>query len=893
MAPLVALVVASALQAYAALNRAADAGRVKQGAAFAVSVNALVHELQRERGLSGGYVGSGYQTGLDKVTAQRTKADEALNAFDTQAVEVRSSHAAASAQAALGDAETALQGLAGQRRAIDRKALDVAGTLSYYTGTIAKLLAVDRAMSTAIDDPEAAQIATAFVDLSESKEFTALERGFMNSVFSAGRFGPGDYGRLLTLVAEQDAWSALFRSTADPAVVRYADQQVTGPAVKRAAELRAQALAEGADGRELTVGPAEWWSVMTTKIDLMRDVELRLTEDLRGRADAVSTDANAALARDVTATLVVMGLSLALSAVTARRMARRLRRLRDAAHAAADVRLPAVVAALGEGRDVDVAKETEPVHIDTDDEIGETAHAFTRVHSVAVQLTVEQAGLRRSLSDTLLNLARRSQTLIHQQLELIDEMEHSESDGTKLASLFRIDHIATRMRRHTEDLIVLSGATPSRGWSAPVLLRDVVRGAIAEVESYSRVKAVRLPEIAVVGHAVGDLLHLLAELIENGTRFSPPDAPVLITAGEVGKGYVIEIEDRGLGMIPSDMARHNERLDDPPAFDLSTSDRLGLHVVARLAARHSIRVCLRDSVFGGVTAVVLVGHDLIRPVEDVPGAEHEAPDTGASGMPDRGAAGGAPQTAGGLIGDEGRRAGAARPGGGTGGWDRLAAAPARAAGVLDAGAGRTAGMSGPRPQLAAAGGAGGRALAASVDLGPAGTSGDRRPTSPPSSASRVPGAGGAVGSHPPGRAAGGPAEAVPDGMTADGLPRRVPRKHLTAELRREPEGTIGGIQMAGPLAAPSSEAAAPSPEEIRAMLSGYQAGFDRGQSDRLEHQAAQVGGQAYDHWRRRPGAQRDVDDRDVDDRNVGPEATHTVADRVLDYPTKVIRRSLR
>ncbi|MBL7629457.1 hypothetical protein I7412_20255, partial [Frankia sp. CN6] len=496
-----------------------------------------------------------------------------------------------------------------------------------------------------------------------------------------------------------------------------------------------------------------------------------------------------------------------------------------AGHDAPEGGLPAGAGAGGEGRDVDVAKATEPVHIDSNDEIGETAHAFSRVHSVAVRLTVEQAGLRRSLSDTLVNLARRSQTLIHQQLELIDEMERSESDGTKLASLFRIDHIATRMRRHTEDLIVLSGATPSRGWSAPLPLRDVVRGAIAEVESYSRVKAVRLPEVALVGHAVGDLLHLLAELIENGTRFSPPDAPVMITAGEVGKGYVIEIEDRGLGMTPGEMARHNERLDDPPAFDPSTSDRLGLHVVGRLAARHSIRVCLRDSVFGGVTAVVLVGRELIRPVEDVPEAEAETGGTYTY-------TGGTPVTDTGGI-------------------------PVQ--GVVDG-----------KPEAAGAGPIGG----------------DRRRAWPPSPASRIPAEDGPTGSRPPGGVGGGPAEVVPGGLTVDGLPRRVPRKHLTAELRREPGATMGALRVA----TPSSEAAAPSPEEIRAMLSGYQSGFDRGRADPMGHRAADVGGQAYDRRRHQASGRQDVNHQDVNHRDGGSDAEHTVADRVLDYPTKALRR---
>lgn len=847
--PLVALAVASTRQTYVALERAAEADQVELEASFAVSVNTLVHELQRERGLSGGHVGSGYQEGLAEVTAQRVQADEALRRFHAESADIRSGGSRSLVRSALDDTEAALAGLDGQRRAIDLRELDVTDTLSYYTETIAVLLSVDRAIVEASEDARTARIATAFLDLSQSKEFTGLERGFMNSVFSAGRFGRGDHSRLLTIVAQQDAWFALFRITADPATLRFYDEHVVGPEVDRAAELRASALAvaeSGDEGRALNVEPTEWWSVMTVKIDLMRDVELRMTEQLREHASSVVASAHAATARDVTVALVVMGLSLALSVVTARRMARSLRGLRDAAHEAADVRLPAVVASLAEGREIDVDKETEPLHIDSNDEIGETATAFNRVHSVAVRLTVDQAGMRRNLSDMLLNLARRSQTLVHQQLELIDEMERSESDSGKLKSLFRIDHSATRMRRHTEDLIVLSGASPSRGWSAPVPLRDVVRGAIAEVESYSRVEAVRLPDVAVVGHAVGDLLHLLAELIENATKFSPPHAPVMVTAGEVGNGYVVEIEDRGLGMPPGDMARHNERLADPPAFDLSTSDRLGLFVVGRLAARHSVRVCLRDSVYGGVTAVVLVGRELICPVDQAAEAGGSDDDVEAG----RGAGADTPARL-----DPG--AGPLPVGMSSVG---VPAADADWDGVT--GAGRDGGSRVGRHRSS------GRLPIRTVG----GPSTVERPLPAPSPAlppmrsaipPRVPTPAPAPGGPAPGRpAAGEPDPSAPDGLTAFGLPRRVPRKHLTAALRRD------APSVAERPAARAPAADAPSPEEIRALLGGYQSGFDRGWTEERRTEERRTEGRRAD----------------------GRVDRHQVADRVLDYPTRTIRR---
>jgi signal transduction histidine kinase len=845
VAPLLALAAVSAWQISGALRRAAQAREVKREVTFAASAASLLQQLQRERGLSAGYLGSGYRIGLDdRLLTQRAEVDAAAKAFDAAVNAADSETVPPSVETALDQAETALLGLAGERRTMENQTLDLTGVLAYYTGVIGKLLAVDQAMSSTISDPETARIATAFVDLSEGEESAALEAGFMHSVFYERRFGPGDYGNLLSIVADQASWLEQFRATAAPEVVTYYDQHVAGPAVNRADTLLTQALAEGAQGQAMTIQPADWWSATTAETNLMSDVGLRMIADLRGRASAAANGADAAVGVYTAITLLVMGLSFALSTFLSRRMARALRGLRDAAHDAADVRLPAVVAALGEGRDVDVAREAEPVHIHTNDEIGDTAHAFNRVHDVAMRLTVEQAGLRRSLGDTLLNLAHRSQTLIHQQLELIDEMERSEADGARLASLFRIDHLATRMRRHTEDLIVLSGATPSRGWSAPVPMHDVVRGAVAEVESYSRVTAIRIPEVAVVGHAVGDLVHLLAELIENGARFSPPHTPVTITAAAVSRGYAIEIEDRGLGMTPADLARYNERLADPPVFDLSTSDRLGLHVVGQLAARRSIRVSLRDSAFGGVTAVVLVGPELIRPIEEVAVADEVA-----AAMPSRSVA----------DGDERNGAGMARPADGF--PDGAAAdrfpwpAPAGANG-LGTGVGDVGGAGRPEPARDVAG----REVLAPLPVRSPGQHGRAR---------RSPTRDTRAGSSEARRAGGGPAEALPGPVTADGLPRRVPRQHLAPELRRDSGTGSGGERRRSP------EVGRPSPEEIQELLSGYQSGFERGRSEWRDHSVA--------------GADGQVTDRAVS----GSDTENVVADRVLDHPQKAFHRSWR
>ncbi len=212
-----------------------------------------------------------------------------------------------------------------------------------------------------------------------------------------------------------------------------------------------------------------------------------------------------------------------------------------------------------------------------------------------MQSAVEEASVRRGINEVFLNIARRSQTLLHRQLALLDKMERRETEPEELEDLYRVDHLATRMRRHAEDLVILAGAAPGRGWRNPVPVIDVVRGAISEVEDYKRVDIRGMQSSAVLGRAVGDVIHLLAELLENAASFSPPHTRVQVAGQVLPNGYAIEIEDRGLGMSAEAVEEANRKLLEPPDFDPADSARLGLFVVAQLANRHGIRVSLRPS----------------------------------------------------------------------------------------------------------------------------------------------------------------------------------------------------------------------------------------------------------------------------------------------------------
>jgi PAS domain S-box-containing protein len=243
-----------------------------------------------------------------------------------------------------------------------------------------------------------------------------------------------------------------------------------------------------------------------------------------------------------------------------------------------------------------------------------------RVNGLVLNIrdVTEQAALRQSISDLLHNLARRSQGLVDRQLELIDELERNEVDPDRLHELFRMDHLATRMRRNVENLIVLSGVDQRRRWSESVPLRDVVEAAVAEVEEYSRVQVAGIHDLTLAGRAASDVAHLLAELVENATSFSSPTTRVEVSGGPTGNGYVLEIEDHGIGMSDAELAEANRRLAEPLAADVAVSRMMGFHVVGRLAARHGIRVQLRQGWFGGVTALVLLPAVLLRSAGEHP-----------------------------------------------------------------------------------------------------------------------------------------------------------------------------------------------------------------------------------------------------------------------------------
>lgn len=321
----------------------------------------------------------------------------------------------------------------------------------------------------------------------------------------------------------------------------------------------------------------------------------------------------------LTAGIGVAGLILTLivTLLLSRSINRRLTALRRSALTLAQEQLPSVVARLRRGESVDVAAEAPPLRAGGD-EIGQVGEAIDTVRQTAIRSAIDEARVRQGVNDMFRNLARRNQSLLQRQLSVLDEAERRTTDPDILEDLFKMDHLTTRMRRHAEGLIILSGAPPGRSWSAPVKLVDVMRGAVAEVEDYARVTVATQARAALAGSAVTDVIHLLAELIENATTLSPPFTPVRMSGETVANGFAIEIEDRGLGMTPQRLHELNERLANPPDINPANTEQLGLFVVGQLARRHGIRVMLRPSPYGGTTAVTLIPQALV--VEDGPAA---------------------------------------------------------------------------------------------------------------------------------------------------------------------------------------------------------------------------------------------------------------------------------
>src|SRR5689334_6587232 len=448
----------------------------------------------------------------------------------------------------------------------------------------------------------------------------AVQRAILYSalVSPAGTLRAEDLATLQQAHEQAKADLADFNASTDTAEQQFYSNTVSGAQVDVASsnEILAEQLAQSQPGVPLRtqLNPDNWKQDMTLTIGDTRMVTNDLTTRISSRANTLRSGATTDLLVTGLVTLLLLALVVMVSTIVARSLIRPLRKLRTDALDVAGHKLPEMVRRLSQSEGSDEGVEIEPIGVTSTDEIGEVARAFDQVHREAVRLAADEAMLRGNLNAMFINLSRRSQSLIERQLSLIDNLEQSEQDPGRLSSLFRLDHLATRMRRNSENLLVLAGHEVTRRWSQPVPLVDVLRAAISEIEQYERVVLNVQPGIVVVGQAVNDVVHLVAEIVENATTFSPEDTQVYVSGQPLSSGGVLlDITDNGVGISDQEMSHANWRLDNPPVVDVAVSRRMGLFVVGRLAARHGVRVRLRHAQAGGLTALIWLPDTVAAP----------------------------------------------------------------------------------------------------------------------------------------------------------------------------------------------------------------------------------------------------------------------------------------
>ncbi|RZS41045.1 signal transduction histidine kinase [Herbihabitans rhizosphaerae] len=618
--PTVAVLVLGGLQVKADLDRAERFRQTVAQVDLARKLTNVVHELQTERSLMSGWVAGNKAAPRTEIDHQTARVDKAVDEARGAAANLDADE---DSKQRYNRGLQRLSALPAIRATAEGSSYPDVSVYATYSQILDALVQLGREVNTAVTDRELLRQGTLVQALSEQKEFFSRENAMLMIAATRGVF-PGD---LLTQTraaeASAEATRLAFAASASPEQQRLYADTVSGVEVDNRARLkatafaRAEAAAPNTPGSPLALAPEAVKTDGTATVERLRKVETGLLDSLRRAADGLASDATLSAWRNAGIVAGVLIVALILMIIVTRSLLRPLRTLRRNALDVANRRLPETVRRILDDPDpMEASKNAiEPVPVFTREETGEVARSFDVVHEQAVRMAAEQALLRENVNSIFVNLSRRSQALVERQLNLIDRMEQDEQDPDQLASLFELDHLATRMRRNSESLLVLSGSGLSRQLTKPVPAADVVGAAVSEVEQYARVDVVSAPDVAVMGRAVNDLVHLIAELLDNATSFSDPDKKVTVRmAATKSRELAIQITDRGVGMSDEDIAGANARLADPPDLDVSVTRRMGLYVVARLAKRHDIKVRLRDNedIEGGLVARITVPAVLVQ-----------------------------------------------------------------------------------------------------------------------------------------------------------------------------------------------------------------------------------------------------------------------------------------
>ncbi|TLW91557.1 HAMP domain-containing protein [Saccharomonospora piscinae] len=613
--PAVAVLVLVALRATDDLDRAAGFSASAERLRVEATVAEAVHQLQRERDLTVRYVAGGRRGSIDELREQRARVDDAVGTFSAT---VSSSRHALSpdALAAFDRIGDELDMLTGLRYAGENTALPAAAVLRSYSELVTGVLDVgDQFVAHAVDD-ELASSRLAANALARVKDRMSVRRAVVAHALAEGRLGEDTERALLAAEAQLDAAKDDFSTFATPQQQRMYTDTVIGLVVDLGNGIVEAVLTRAENGGDLDgLSAQEWETSATYTINLVKQVQDALLGHLQQRSDALAAEARSSAGTDAGVVLGALLIAAILAVVITRSLLGPLKALRSSALDVAEHKLPSAVDdILTEEHPTPehtYTRAVEPVPVYTREELGEVARAFDAVHGEAVRLAGEQAMLRENVNSMFVNLSRRSQDLVERQLTVLDRMEEHEQDPDILGGLYELDHLATRMRRNSENLLVLAGEDAGRPLPGSVPASEIIGAALSEVEHYQRIAVEVPPALSVRGDVAADVIHVIAELFENATAYSPEPVSVVSSVTRE-RQWRIDITDRGAGMPETEIRRANARMANPPRVDVEVSRRMGLFVVGRLAARHHVRVRLSEASPRGLTASVLVPADLIE-----------------------------------------------------------------------------------------------------------------------------------------------------------------------------------------------------------------------------------------------------------------------------------------
>ncbi|WP_319463701.1 sensor histidine kinase [Micromonospora sp. RTP1Z1] len=613
--PVAAVIALATLRLVSVGEGAYDATRIRSLTALSIDLSALNQDLHKERMAAAAYLAVPDQK-PDDYNLRVRRTDERITAYREERGQLDA--LPASVRDRLTVIDDHLATLNGTRQEVlDRQQMPVAEAGLRYGVILTDLVSYGDTLAQQPGGESLADARRAVAAFAHAKAAVAEEQAVAFTALASGRLDEEQFSSLVaTLTSQQEALLSFARS-AEPEQRTLVDSTVSGDAVQLSDRVSAD-LSRSVGQRPL-VTRDDASAAIGAVGDLMRWAEIQLQDRLLAEADAARTEVLRQAVVETALVLLTLIIAVTLAVVLARSLNHSLRRLREGALTVANHELPEAVSRLQNigalddgGVDEIVRQVRDPIKLSNRDEVGQVAVAFNVVHREAVRVAAEQAALRTSVSAMFLNLARRSQTLVDRMIGELDAIERGEEDPKRLAQLFELDHLATRMRRNDENLLVLAGADSAVPRRDDALLVDVLRAAQSEVELYNRIEFGTVDtDVSVAAHAVNDVVRLVAELLDNATRFSPPNTTVVADGRRIRDYVLIQVEDRGLGLTDEQFDSLNRRLAGPPTVDVAAFRLMGLAVVSRLAARYGIRVELRRNVDGGTVAQVTLPNSTV------------------------------------------------------------------------------------------------------------------------------------------------------------------------------------------------------------------------------------------------------------------------------------------